>query len=141
MNMKMKNVLLAVLLVAVLTVLVAGAAFAGGGKRQGGYRGGRMWGAGYGGGACCMPYGGRGYGYGPYGGRMNADRTNVPEIPQEIREKFAEAQKTAIDLRTELGKNPIDREKALELHAKHRALMNEISEWRFKQRLDALIAR
>ena len=76
-------------------------------------------------------------GYGQYGG----NRTNVPEVPQEIREKLAEAQKTAIDLRTELGKNPIDRDKALELHAKHRAIMQDISDWHFNQRLDALIAR
>jgi len=76
-----------------------------------------------------------------HAGRLNADRMNVNEIPQEIREKFAEAQKIMIDLRTELGKNPIDREKALELHSKHRALMQEICDWRFTQMLDARTSR
>ena len=145
MNMKTKKVLLAVLLVAVLTVLAAGMASAGGWKKQGG-NGGRMWNPRMGGGmggACYMmgghgqrPHGGRGFGQ-----RNNADGVKTPEIPQEIREKLAEAQKTAIDLRTELGKNPIDRDKALELHAKRRAIMQDISDWCFKQRLDALIAR
>ena len=150
MNVRTKKVLLAALLVTVLTVLAAGMASAGGWKRQGG-NGGRMWNPRMGG-ACCMmvghgPHGGMRYGY----RRNNNDRanvdgangnmTNVPEIPQEIREKLAEAQKTAIDLRTELGKKPIDRDKALELHAKHSAIMQEVSDWRFKQRLDALTAR
>ena len=70
--------------------------------------------------------------------RMSAKRANAPEIPQEIREKRAEAKKTAIDLRMELGKNPVDCEKALELHAKRHNLMQEVSNWRFTQMLDAL---
>ena len=73
--------------------------------------------------------------------RVNAKRANAPEIPQEIREKRAEAKKTAIDLRMELGKNPVDREKAFELHAKRNNLMQEISNWRFTQKLDALTAQ
>ena len=123
MNVKMRNVLLAALLVAVLT---AGAASAGGWKKQGGH-GGRM-------GNSHMSE--RGYGH-----RQNADRANAPQVPQEIRDKLTEARKTAIDLRTELGKKPVDRDKALELHAKRRALMQDISDWYFNQRLDALIAR
>ena len=141
--MKMKKVLLAVLLVTALTVLAAGMASAGGWKRHGG-RGGQMWNPRMGGGrggACFMqggygPHGGMAYGY-----RKNADRTNVPEIPQEIRDKFTEAQKTAIDLRAELERNPVDRDKAMEFYAKHRTLMQEICDWHFQQRLDALTAR
>jgi len=72
-------------------------------------------------------------------GRTRMHRMNTPEVPQEIMEKWAEAQKMRIDLRAELGKKPIDREKALELHAKHQNLMQEISAWRFKQRLDTLV--
>ena len=129
--MKMKKVLLAVLLVSILTV---GAASAGGWKGHGG----RMRGHGMEGGVCFM-YGGRGLFNGPHGGRMRAGRADgAKEIPQEIREKFAEAQKTAIDLRTELGRTPLNREKALELHAKHHAIMQEICDWHFTQRLDAL---
>ena len=74
------------------------------------------------------------------GDRMNVKKANAPEIPQEIREKRAEAKKTSIDLRMELGKNPVDREKAFELHAKRQNLMQEISNWRFTQKLDALTA-
>ena len=78
-------------------------------------------------------------------GRMGwqAGKTGVKafEVPQEIKEKWAEAKKTAIDLRTELSKTPISREKALELHAKHRSLVQEISDWYFLQRLDALEAK
>ena len=73
--------------------------------------------------------------------RMNADRVNAREIPQEIREKWAEAQKISIDLRTELGRDSVDRDRALELHAKRRAIMQEISDWRFMQRLDRLTDR
>jgi len=78
------------------------------------------------------------------GGGMMRNRAiagTALEVPQEIREKWAEAQKIMIDLRMELGRNPINREKALELHAKHRALMQEIHDWRFAQQLDALTTR
>ena len=72
------------------------------------------------------------------GHRINVKRANASEVPQEIREKGAEAKKTAIDLRMELGKNPVDREKALELHTKRQSLIQEVSDWRFTQMLDAL---
>ena len=71
--------------------------------------------------------------------RMNVKRANAPDIPQEIREMRAEARKTAIDLRMELEKNPVDREKAFELHAKCQSLIHEISNWHFTQMLDTLI--
>jgi len=74
------------------------------------------------------------------GGRR-ADRMNAREIPQEIREKWAEAQKIAIDLRLELGRIPVDRARALELRAQHRAIVNEISDWHFIHRLDLLTTR
>ena len=133
MNMKAKKILVAVLLVA---VLVAGTAYAGGRKRQGGH-GGRTWSAPIGGGMC-ESCGARFET--PHGGRRRGG-INVPEVPQEIRDKLTEARKIAIDLRAELEKSPVDREKALEFHAKHRALMQEISDWYFNRRLDALTAR
>ena len=83
----------------------------------------------------------RGMGRGMMGNRRNAGWANAPEVPQEIREKWAEAQKTAIDLRLELGRNPIDRDRALELRAQHRAITQEISDWRFMRMLDALTDR
>ena len=131
--MKAKKILIAVLLVA---VLAAGTAYAGGRKRQGGH-GGRMWNAPMGVGMC-ENCGARFDS--PHGGRRRGG-INAPEVPQEIRDKMTEARKIAIDLRAELEKSPVDREKALELHAKHRALMQEISDWRFNRRLDALTAR
>jgi len=75
----------------------------------------------------------------PTWGRVGSNRAVALELPQEILEKWAEAKKTAIDLKVELRKNPVNREKALELHGKRRALMQEISDWHFNQKLDALI--
>jgi hypothetical protein len=40
-----------------------------------------------------------------------------------------------------MSRNPINREKALELYAKHSSLRREIADWHFNQRLDALGAR
>ena len=131
-----KKVLFAALLVAMLTMSVAGTASARGwgGRGRGGFGGG--WGGGYGYGDCC---GGMFYGGGPYGGRGYGPRDGrgyVYEAPQEIREKLAEAQKVAIDLRLEFDKQPINRGKVSELREKHRAIMQEVSDWRFNNRLD-----
>jgi DNA-directed RNA polymerase specialized sigma subunit len=82
-----------------------------------------------------------GWGDREFGHRKNAIRMNSREIPQELREKLAEAKKTAIDLRTELARKPIDREKALELHRKHAALVQEFREWRFNKMLDSITAQ
>ena len=125
--MKIKTVLIAAVLV---TILTAGAAFAWGGHRggRGGHHGGR---GGH--------YGGRGvYFDRPYGcARYSGEPCPYySDVPQEIRDKFAEARKTEADLRIELGKTPIDREKALSLHEKYSALMQELSDWQFKQELD-----
>ena len=149
-NMKVKTILLAAVIVAVLTV---GMAYAGGQKGHGGHGGRRMWGPHMGGGrqmerGCCFEAhgrGGRGFAKRGFADKNHADRehaykSSAREVPQEIRDKWAEAQKTGIDLRMELGKNPVNREKALELHAKRRALMQEISDWNFNRKLDALAA-
>ena len=112
----MKKALLAALFVTVLVILTAPASFARGGRGQGGEG---HW-------ACFT---------GPRSGRAFAWK-NI-EAPQEIRDKWAEAQKIAIDLRNELGRDSIDRNRALELRTKHRAIMQEICDWRFQQILDA----
>jgi hypothetical protein len=124
MIVKVKNALLAAAIVAVLTVLAAQTAFAWG---WGGYYG-RMWGPHTHGGGLEICHGQ----YGVW---------EVPDVPQDIKNKWMEAQKTAIDLETELCKRPVDRAKALELHAKFHSLMRDVSDWHFKQRLDALTAR
>jgi len=141
-----KKILLAALLVAVLTVLAAGLASAEGSRRHGGRMRGSCKDGDMQGGACFMHggrgrYGGGAFFDGPRRGRADVYRQSATEIPQEIRDKWAEAKKTAIDLRNELGKNPVDRDKALELHARHRSLMEEIHDWRFMRKLDALTAR
>jgi hypothetical protein len=56
--------------------------------------------------------------------------------PQELQDKRAEALKIMGDLRAELSKTPVNRERALALYRKHRAIRNEIGEWFFLQRLD-----
>ena len=139
MNVNLKNVLLATLLVTMLTIGTVSAKEWKGGERKDKESQGKEW-RGHGG----RRRGGGKWGdcpiYGIYAGK-NAKMENVPKVPQEIKDKWAEAQKTAIDLRTELGKTPVNREKALELHSKRRVLMQEISDWHFNQRLDALAAR
>jgi hypothetical protein len=70
-----------------------------------------------------------------YGGvRMHGPRGF--DWPQELQDKRTEALKIMGDLRAELSKTPVDRERALELYRKHRAIRNEIGEWFFLQRLD-----
>ena len=139
-----KKILLAALLVMVLVLLAAGGAFAG----PGGWKkhGGRMKGSQIDGGSSLMQEEGRAregrrHDGRAYGHRRNAGSMDAIEIPQEIKDKFAQMRKIAVDLRAELEKNPIDREKALELHAKRSALMQEIFDWRFNRRLDALTAK
>jgi len=68
-------------------------------------------------------------------------RNNISEAPQEIQEKWAAAQRLGIDMRLELGRETIDRDKVLELRQQRRVIMQEISDWRFMQRLDALTNR
>lgn len=60
------------------------------------------------------------------------------EIPQEIKDKQAEMGKLSIDMRNEMGKKPIDRTKIEELYKKHLELRNELSGWRFQQKLNMI---
>ncbi len=70
------------------------------------------------------------------GGRMGMWAS--VEIPQEIRDKQAEMGKLSIDMRNEMGKNPIDRSKIEDLYKKRVELRNELSGWRMTQRLDMM---
>ena len=72
------------------------------------------------------------------GGRGAMSVWATIEIPQEIRDKQAEMQKLSIDMRAEMGKNPVDRAKAEELYTKRVALRDELSSWRMKQKLDMI---
>ena len=70
------------------------------------------------------------------GGRMGM--WGAIEIPQEIRDKQAEMGKLSIEMRNEMGKNPINRSAIEELYKKRVELRNELSGWRMKQRLDMM---
>ncbi|MDR3254207.1 MAG: hypothetical protein LBT31_01395 [Synergistaceae bacterium] len=74
----------------------------------------------------------------PRGERSFDERGCGIEITPEIQEKRTEAKRISSELRAELEKNPVDREKALDLYRKSAALRNEIGEWFFIQRLDKI---
>ena len=150
----MKRILFVLAIIMVLTM--AGTAFAHGGR---GYaprgRGPRQMGydpcpmsMGYGARAGC-PYGyGMGYGGGMgHRGRGFAGgtcpvwgdpRSNSNAIPQDIQDKMREMHETGIALQKEFANRPINSERVLELRAQHFSLSQEVSEWFFRQRLEAL---
>lgn len=136
----MKKFLLAVVVVASLAV--AGTAMAGprgwGGCGWGGNGSYGMmdWGRG-GGGYGMMGWGHGGWGHHGYGRDGRSAWQGEANVPQEIQNKRAEAQKVAIDLRTELSKNPVNRAKVLDLYKKEQALRQSIADWNFQQRLNA----
>ena len=68
-------------------------------------------------------------------------RIFTPDMPKEIREKAAELAKLRIDLEEAMTSRPLNREKALEVHAKMLTLKQEIETWRFSQRLDRIEER
>ena len=81
----------------------------------------------------CSPDFGPRHGFGRKGG-MNF----TPDMPKEIREKAADLAKLRIDLEEALSSRPINKAKALEVHAKMQKLQNEIDTWRFSQRLERI---
>ena len=72
-----------------------------------------------------------------FGGRRTGMWANI-EIPQEIRDKQTEMRKLSIDMRNEMGKNPINRSAIEDLYKKRVELRNELSGWRMTQRLDMM---
>ena len=135
----MKKVLGIVVIVVVLAA--AGGAFADdwGHGRRGGH--GYGWNGQGGRGAAPMQDGRGMYGHGHMGmggGHCYAYGANNAEMPQEIKDKLTEAEKTAVDLRAEMGKSTIDRAKVTELHTKYSSLRQAVSDWCFQQRLDAV---
>jgi Spy/CpxP family protein refolding chaperone len=118
--LKNKRIILAALAVA-MTLAFAASAFAYCGRYGDGWGPGR-------------DDGGRGlYGHG-FGGPWLWDSN--ADIPQEIRGKMDEARSAMDELRAELSKNPVDKDKALALFRKERDIRNEISEWFFLQRIE-----
>ena len=120
-------------LVFVLVLSVAGSALAFGGMGRGRGMGGPGM-TGQGGG-----WGSNGMGMMGAGGRAGWIKSGVTiEIPQDIRDKPGEVQKIAIDLRSEMTRNPMDRAKAEALQKKLFEFRNEISGWFMKQQLDTI---
>ncbi len=64
----------------------------------------------------------------------------APDMPKEIREKAVELAKLHIDLEEALSSRPVNKEKALEVHAKMQKLEQEIEAWKFAQRLERIEA-
>ena len=62
----------------------------------------------------------------------------TPDMPKEIREKAAELAKLRVDLEETLSSNPINKEKALETHAKMQKIKNELETWRFEKRIERM---
>lgn len=62
----------------------------------------------------------------------------APNMPQEIRDKVVELEKLRIDLDEALTSRPINKAKALEVHAKMQAVRNDIAAWRFERKLERL---
>ena len=60
----------------------------------------------------------------------------APDMPKEIREKAVELAKLRIDLDEALSSRPMNKEKALEVHAKMQKLEQEIESWKFSQMLE-----
>ena len=64
----------------------------------------------------------------------------TPDMPQEIREKVAELAKLRVDLEEAMTSKPLNKAKALEVHAKILTVKNEIEAWRFAKKLERIEA-
>lgn len=65
----------------------------------------------------------------------------APDMPQEIRAKVAELEKLKIDLEEALTSRPVNKAKALEVHAKMQTLKNDLDSWRFEKKLEFIEKR
>lgn len=71
-------------------------------------------------------------------GRGHRGPTFTPDMPKEIREKATELAKLRIDLEEAMTSRPLNKEKALEVHAKMQKVEQEVEAWRFAQRLERI---
>ena len=62
----------------------------------------------------------------------------APNMPQEIRDKVVELEKLKIDLDEALTSKPLNKAKAIEVHAKMQTVRNDIAAWRFERKLERL---
>lgn len=70
-----------------------------------------------------------------FGGR---GRIFAPDMPQEIREKAVELAKLRIDLEEAVSTAPLNKDKAIEIHAKLQKLGEEIDAWKFQKKLNMI---
>ena len=64
----------------------------------------------------------------------------TPDMPKEIRAKAVELAKLRIDLEEAMTSRPLNKEKALEVHAKMQKVEQEIDAWRFAKKLEHIEA-
>lgn len=64
----------------------------------------------------------------------------TPDMPQEIRDKVAELAKLRVDLEEAMTSKPLNKAKALEVHAKILTVKNDVEAWRFAQKLERIEA-
>ena len=64
----------------------------------------------------------------------------TPDMPTEMREKAVELAKLKIDLEETMTARPLNKQKALEVHAKIQAVKSEIEAWRFMKKLERIEA-
>jgi hypothetical protein len=92
--------------------------------------------------AHCGRYGDGGWGLGRDGGDRwhgrgsGGPRYSNADVPQEIRDKMDAARGVMDELRAELSKSPVDKDRALALFRRGRDIRNEISEWFFLRRVE-----
>lgn len=71
-------------------------------------------------------------------GRGHRGPTFTPDMPKEIREKATELAKLRVDLEEAMTSSPLNKEKALEVHAKMQKAEQEVEAWRFAKRLERI---
>ena len=71
-------------------------------------------------------------------GRGHRGPTFTPDMPKEIREKATELAKLRVDLEEAMTSRPLNKEKALDVHAKMQKVEQEIDAWRFAKRLERI---
>ena len=73
-----------------------------------------------------------------FGSRSFRGERFSPDMPKEIRAMMTEAAKLRIDLDEALYANPVEKEKAFEIHDKIMKLEQDIERWKFVQRVDRI---
>ena len=73
-----------------------------------------------------------------FDGRGRKGPMFTPDMPKEIREKATELAKLRVDLKEAMTSSPLNKEKALEIHAKMQKLEQEVETWKFTQRLERI---